>query len=178
MSSFLKLLMVIALFPLVVSASGIKLSKEQIEILKTVRSVAMSLPNKYGQTFENTAMAICLAETSAGVYRLGDVDKKQSVLKASFGIMQMKLSTARFVQRAMKIKEFEGMSDIAIANKLMGDDKFNAKVAVYFLNWLSHNTKSYFQLVSRYNGGNKNYPYYKKVKKYLSLIEKNKNVLI
>jgi len=61
---------------LILSASHArKLSKSQLRILKIVKSVAKKTPNRHGQTFENTAMAICLAETSAGVFRLGDVTK-------------------------------------------------------------------------------------------------------
>jgi len=75
------------------------LSFKQKIILKTVKNVALQYPDKKGRTFENTAMAICMTETSGGKVRFGDKQLlRKGIKKASYGIMQVRLATARQVQ--------------------------------------------------------------------------------
>lgn len=151
--------------------NGAVLSDRQLETLKTVRDIALQYPNKQGETFEDTAMAICLTETSAGIFRVGDIGKDPNIFNASLGVMQVRLQTARFLADKLGWKELQEMSDVKLVNKLLGDDKFNATVAVKFIVWLNNHTKhNYFRTVSRYNGGNYNRPYYYRVMKNMELI--------
>jgi hypothetical protein len=149
-----------------------ELSKKQIETLKTVKEVALKYPNKHGETFEKTAMAICLSETSAGVMKIGDIGKNPNIFKASLGIMQVRLQTARFIAKTLDLKDVKNMSDIKLVNRLLSDDRFNIRIAVQFLVWLNDQTSSYFRTVSRYNGGNHNKKYYYKVMKNMQLVKK------
>jgi len=152
-------------------------SDNQIKTLKMVREIALKYPNKTGETFENTAMAICLTETSAGAFKIGDIGKDPNIFNASLGIMQVRLETAKFLANKLKWKEVQEMTDVKLVNKLLGDDKFNVTIAVKFIVWLNNYTKHhYFRTVSRYNGGNYNRPYYNRVMKNMQLIKNKANL--
>jgi hypothetical protein len=171
LSSFLRGIILFGLF--IGSLNAATFSDEQIKILKMVREVALEYPNSTGETFENTAMAIALTETSAGVFKVGDIGKDPNIFNASLGIMQVRLGTARFLANKLEWKEVLEMSDVALVNKLLGDDRFNATMAVKYIVWLNEYTKhNYFRTVSRYNGGNYNRPYYYRVMKNMDLIKR------
>lgn len=156
---------------LTTSLQAEKLTKAQIKRLQLVKEVALKYPNKYGETFENTAMSICLTETDGGKVKIGDLRKNSNVFKASLGIMQVRLQTARFIGKKLKIKAINKLSDIQLVNKLLGDDAFNAMVAIRYLVWLSNRTNDYFRTISRYNGGNINHPYYARVMKNMQKVK-------
>ncbi|WP_458700111.1 transglycosylase SLT domain-containing protein [Sulfurospirillum sp. 1307] len=167
----LRSILIIGLF--LSSATSSVFSSKQEKILRLVHSVALQYPNKNGETFENTAMAICLSETSAGTFKVGDIGKDPNIFNASLGIMQVRLETAKFLAKKLNWTEILNMSDKELVNKLLADDKFNATVAVRFLVWLNDYTNhNYFRTVSRYNGGNYNRTYYYKVMRNMALIRK------
>jgi len=142
-------------------------------ILKTVKNVASHYPDKKGRTFEDTAMAICLTETSGGKLNFGDAQLlKKGIKKASYGIMQVRLDTARFVAKEFKLFDIQNMSDLQLIQKMMHNNLFNAKIGVLYIVWCSNHSKSYFETVSRYNGGRVNHPYYNRVQKNLKLLKK------
>jgi hypothetical protein len=148
---------------------------KQILILKTVKNIASHYPDKKGRTFEDTAMAICLTETSGGKLNFGDKQLlNKGIKKASYGIMQVRLETARFVAKSFKLVKVQNLSDLELIKKMMHDDLFNAKIGVLYIVWCSNNSKSYFETVSRYNGGKSNQPYYDRVQKNLKLLKKHK----
>lgn len=154
------------------------LKPEQIDTLTLVKEIALRHPDKSGETFAKTAMAICLTETSAGVFKVGDIGRDPNIFKASLGVMQVRLETARFIAEKLDLQEIKAMSDVKLVNKLLGDDRFNIEVAVQFLVWLSDYTNhDYFRTVSRYNGGNVNHPYYGRVMRNMQLIEKHTDLM-
>ncbi len=143
-------------------------------ILKTVKNVASHYPDNKGQTFEDTAMAICMTETSGGKLNFGDAQLlKKGIKKASYGIMQVRLGTARFVAKVFKLRSVQSMSDLQLIKKMMHNNLFNAKIGVLYIVWCSNHSKSYFETVSRYNGGRVNHPYYNRVQKNLKLLRKH-----
>jgi len=151
------------------------LNFKQKLILKTVKNVALHYPDKRGRTFEDTAMAICMTETSGGKLNFGDKQLlKKGIKKASYGIMQVRLGTARAVAKEFKLYDVHKMSDLQLIKKMMHDNLFNAKIGVLYIVWCSNHSKSYFETVSRYNGGRVNYPYYNRVQKNLKLLKKHK----
>jgi hypothetical protein len=151
---------------------------EQIDTLALVKEIALRYPDKSGETFAKTAMAICLTETSAGVFKVGDIGKDPNIFKASLGVMQVRLQTARFIAEKLDLKEIKAMNDVKLVNKLLGDDRFNIEVAVQFLVWLSDYTQhDYFRTVSRYNGGNVNHPYYGRVMNNMKLIDSKTDLM-
>ncbi len=171
LSSFLRGIILFGL--LLGSLNAITFTDKQLKTLKMVREVALLYPNNTGETFEDTAMAICLTETSAGVFKVGDIGKDPNIFNASLGIMQVRIETARFLAQKLNWTKILEMSDVKLVNKLLSDDKFNVTVAVRFIVWLNNYTKHhYFRTVSRYNGGNYNHPYYGRVMKNMSLIRK------
>lgn len=176
---FLNILTIFMFFSTIFATNALasKLKPSQIEKLKLVKNVALKYPNKKGKTLEHTAMSICLTETYAGRIKIGDVGKVPNIFNASLGIMQVRLATARFIAKKLKLKDVMALSDVDLMNKLLGDDEFNAKIAIQYLVWLNNHTKDYFRTVSRYNGGNVNYPYYNRVMKNLQRIKKEKTLI-
>jgi hypothetical protein len=151
---------------------------EQINTLALVKEIALRYPDKNNETFAKTAMAICQTETSSGVFKVGDIGKDPNIFKASLGVMQVRLQTARFVAQKLDLQEIKSMSDVKLVNKLLSDDRFNIEVAVQFIVWLSNNTNhDYFRTVSRYNGGNSNHAYYNRVMRNMKLIQKETNLM-
>ena len=69
MARFLWMVGVVLLTAQFAYASIIK--PRQVQTLEMVKEIASKYPNKQGETFEKTAMAICLTETSAGVFKVG-----------------------------------------------------------------------------------------------------------
>ena len=158
---------------LLITSSLFALSQKQIDTLQAVRDVAKTIPDKKGETFENTLSAICLTESSGGINMIGDFKKGTSITKASLGAMQIQTRTARFMARTYKdLNWINKMSDFKIVNKLIGDIKFSATIAAYYMKWVSDYRKTYYSAVSGYNGGLSNWKYYKKVKKNMITIKK------
>ena len=147
------------------------LDAKQLLTLQSVKNVALQYPNNKGETFEKTMMAICLVETNAGKTKYGDKHLLRKGLKrGSYGIMQVQLRTARYVAQKFELWDVKQMDDITLIKKMMHDDVFNAKIATLYMRWLSEHSKSYFEMVSRYNGGKVNHPYYNKLKKNLRFL--------
>ena len=167
---FFRLIIMMVFLPIMIE--GRALDMRQILTLKTVKNVALAHPNKRGETFENTLMAICLAETNGGKVTFGDKQLLRKGLKnASYGVMQVRLQTARFVAKSFKLVDVLLMSDVALIEKMMQSSFFNAKIATLYLRWLSEHSKSYFEMVSRYNGGKVNHAYFNKIQKNLKRLK-------
>lgn len=158
------------LLPIMIEARG--LDMKQILTLKTVKNIALQYPNKKGKTFENTMMAICMAETKGGKANYGDKQLlKKGIKKGSYGVMQVRLQTARFVAKSFHLLNISLMDDVTLIKKMMQDTTFNAKIATLYIVWLSEHSQSYFEMVSRYNGGSVNHPYYNKITKYVAYLK-------
>jgi hypothetical protein len=169
----MKIIFSLLIFLFFAEAGG--LDFRQILTLKTVKNIALEYPNKKGETLEDTAMAICLAETNGGKVNWGDKQLlRKGIKQASYGIMQVRLQTARFVAKKYNLLDIKMMNDTQLITKMMHDSVFNARIAVLYLVYLSDTSKSYFEAVSRYNGGRVNHPYYNKIKRCLKIIKRNK----
>lgn len=148
-------------------------SKKQLETLQVVRDVAKTISDNRGVTYENTLSAICLTESSAGIHLLGDLDKGNDVTKASLGALQIQLATAKHIAKLTpSLRYLLELSDKKLATLLLTDVKTSTKIAAHLLVRLKHSRKKYFNMVSGYNGGFSNTPYYNRVKKNLSLVYK------
>lgn len=152
-----------------------KFSDDQLQILDTVRKVAKQTPDTNGKTYEDTMSAICLTESSAGANILGDFQKNIPITKASLGVMQVQVQTARYVAQEIKeLRWVSKLSDSQIANRLLSDPVFSAKVATHYFILLKKNRKDYMKSISGYNGGFINKPYYERVLKSLDTIKELK----
>jgi len=149
------------------------LSPEQLKVLQTVRDVARTIPDHKGETYENTLAAICLTESSAGKNIIGDFKKGIVITKASLGAMQVQVATARYIAKRIKdLAWINKLSDADIANKLLTDVKTSAQVSAYYLTILRKSRTHYFNMVSGYNGGMSNNPYYQRVIKNMKILDK------
>lgn len=149
------------------------LSQRQIEILNKVYKIAKTVPNNKGETFEKTAMAICFTETSAGLMKVGDIREDANIFNASLGVMQMRIETVKHMGKRLNIKEITSKDDVQLVNSLLADNDFNIRMAVTFIVWMNNRFgQNYFKTISRYNGGNRNWTYYRKVMKNMRLIKK------
>ncbi|MDH5464241.1 MAG: transglycosylase SLT domain-containing protein [Thiovulaceae bacterium] len=139
-------------------------TQKQITTLQIIRDIAKEIPDYKGQTYENTLSAICLTESSAGMHILGDFVKGKDITKASFGVMQIQVETARFIaQHTPELSYLLNYSDKRIATILLTDVRTSAKIAAHLLARFKKSRKKFYYMVSGYNGGWKNRPYYRRV---------------
>lgn len=165
----MKIISLILLFALSLFADS--MSKKQLHVLQTVRDVAKSIPDKNGKTYENTLSAICLTESDAGQYTIGDYKNKKSFTKASLGAMQIQVATARHVsQHVKKLNWLNTLNDTQLAGRLLGDVKLSAQVAAHYIVLLHNQRLDHFYAVSGYNGGTTNYTYYNRVMKNMDVV--------
>ena len=156
---------------LALSLFGDAMTPKQLHVLQTVRDVAKSIPDKNGNTYENTLSAICLTESSAGKNTIGDFKHKKSFTKASLGPMQIQVATARHVsQNVKKLRWLNNLSDVQLAGRLLGDIKLSAQVATHYLVLLQNKRLDHFYAISGYNGGLSNRPYYDRVMKNMNVV--------
>lgn len=100
---------------------------------------------------------MCLNESSAGVHKVGDDN-------TSFGILQIKLSTARWHLEKNGIK----LSDESLKYLLINDNKYSIMLACSYFNYLlKQNGGDYSKAVLSYNVG------LSKVRKYGLLFDPN-----
>lgn len=143
-----------------------KISPEQLTLLQAVRDAAKSIKDYRGVTYENTLSAICLTESSAGVHLLGDIQKGKSIIGASLGAMQIRVATAKYIAKLTpSLRYLLKYTDQTIATILLTDIKTSVKIAAHLLVRLKNNRKKFYYMVSGYNGGWRNKPYYKRVMK-------------
>jgi hypothetical protein len=145
-----------------------EISQEQIAMLQTIRDVARTIPDKHGETYENTLSAICLTESSAGINVIGDFKKGTDITKASLGPMQIQVSTVRHVARNVKsLRWLNQKSDKQIANLLLTDLKLSAAIAAHYIVLLKNRRNDYMKTISGYNGGMENWTYVIKVMRHM-----------
>jgi len=148
------------------------LHPHQLSVIKQVREIAKNVPNKKGETFEDTLSAICLTESSAGMKLIGDFKKHRNIRKASLGIMQIQVDTAKFVASEYKqLHWILKLKDKDLINRLLIDTKFSATIAAYYIKWLSDRTKKYYNLISKYTGIKSNKRYYRNVMKNMKFVK-------
>ena len=146
---------------------------EQLKVLQTVRDVARTIPDKTGETYENTLSAICITESSAGKNLIGDFKKGVVITKASLGVMQIQVATARYVSgRVEKLAWLQKLSNAQIANRLLSDIELSARIAAHYIVILKHRRGDYMKAVSGYNGGMVNRPYFGRVMNNMLYVKK------
>ncbi len=158
---------------------GVKYTPEQRKLM----TMAFHIGQEFG--FPETIQSLLLQETLAGAYgdRIGDTNLPIGF--RSYGVMQMKVATARKVLRKHKAlipnyfpnrKTYKRLRDEEIIIKLIQDDEFNIRLAS--LNFTMHRkqSKSWAQAVVGYNTGQgaanritepKKHKYYTKILKRL-----------
>ena len=141
-------------------------SPEQLSTLQSVRDAAKNIKDYRGTSYENTLSAICLTESSAGVHIIGDVKQGKSLTKASLGPLQIRIGTARHIAKLTpSLNYLSTYSDQTLATILLTDIKTSTKIAAHLLVRLKKSRKKFYYVVSGYNGGWRNKPYYTRVMK-------------
>jgi hypothetical protein len=137
----------------------------QKEILDKVYNIALTIPDKDGQTYQTTLQAMCLTETDAGRLKIGDIPPDGSLENSSIGPLQVRVDTIKWLAtKVPEIKHLKKFSKIELAHKLKNDNNLAIKVGIHYFIY-NKNKYGYEQAISRYNGGTKNYKYIAKVKK-------------
>ena len=172
-----RLFIVLLLLPQLVLAGH--LTESQLKVFYTVYAVAKQYKAKDRTTFEKTATAICLRESSLGDQLIGD-NEEYNLSKASLGITQIRPETARLViNRFSYLTRRYGYmlrNSKFLVSALLHDDKFAATITVHYLimNYeeaLDRNMwNPWFKTVSKYNGGWTNLVYVRKVQKDMEFL--------
>lgn len=148
-------------------------TEEQLQVLQTIRDVARTIPDSRGETYENTLSAICLTESSAGKNLIGDFKSDVMITRASLGVLQIQVGTARYVSRRVEtLAWLDALGDAQIANRLLSDIELSARIAAHYLVILREQRGKYLNMVSGYNGGMTNLPYFNRVMKNMELVKK------
>ena len=104
---------------------------------------------------------------------MGYFKKNVPITKASLGVLQIQVPTARFIAKKFKRLRFvRKLSNYKLVNNLVTDVKFSALIAAHYLVWLRNARKNYYHAISGYNGGYRNWRYYNRVKKKLRVVKK------
>ena len=166
---------------LVTSVIGSMFSNDQKIILQEAYSIGKQVKVK-NMSFENTLRSIAFTESSAGRYIIGDEHITKDLKKASLGVYQVRLETAKEVIKKdpfmNKYFKYLLKDDRALVSMLLSKSKFGALVAVSYLKMnyktalrRGHHTPWEYT-VSRYNGGSKNYIYINKIRKNMKLLKR------
>lgn len=146
------------------SLYGYELDNNQKEILKIVKTVAKNIPDKNGKTHEDIMCAICITESSAGKAIIGDLKKNRPLEDGSLGIMQLRISTVRYLASIYSDLSFINKIDNKTLTKiLLNNHHFSAKIATKYFIHNKNKFNSTFKGISLYNGGLNNYTYYERV---------------
>lgn len=141
-----------------------------------VKRLIRDLSKKYGVD-ERVILGIAFVESKFGKYKVGDRNKTWD--KQSYGVMQVKLTTAKFVLQRILKQDITNLSDEYLVDRLLHDDRFNIEIGIlyfkYLLKQVGHNL---FRAVQAYNRGlygkTDNFNYVYKVMRYGFRIEKTK----
>jgi len=168
---------------LVVSLSADYFSKDQKEILNEAYNIGKQIKTADGLSFENTLRSVAFSESSGGVYIVGDEHITKDLAKASLGVYQVRVQTAREVIKKDKfMREYFSyllIDEKALISMLLSKSKFGALVAGSYLK-MRYNyalrkgiIKPWERAISNYNGGNNNTTYINKIRKNMKLIKRN-----
>ena len=139
-----------------VSVSNSKYNEEQIRLLTLAHEIGLTVG------FPETVQAILIQETLAGAYgdRIGDTNLPLG--KRSYGVMQMKVATARGILKKYptlvgtyfpKRKVLKKVRDEEIIIKLIQNDIFAIKLAALNVAYHRERSKSWAVAVVAYNTG-------------------------
>jgi len=109
-----------------------------------------------------------MTESTCGVSVVGDDGK-------SLGITQLQISTLRYLATKDKlVSKLVKVPIRALKTKLVKDSELSIVLTIRLFHYYLHRY-GYFQAISRYNGGKKNYKYFNKVMRYKKEFLNDKN---
>lgn len=147
-----------------------------IEIPKSTTILLIAYEEGKKINFPETIQAIVLQESSAGKNLIGDISNGFG--KRSYGVMQLKLGTAKYVLRHFFKDHFYFKTDEELLIKLVTDPVFNIKIGTQYFKMIydninvSNKNLRWVKSVARYNAGHNtnlnNFQYVNKIKKRIS----------
>ena len=155
----------------------------QKSIIRDAYNIGKLIKAKNGMTFENSLASIVFTESSAGKYIVGDRFSKY-LRDASLGPFQIRVKTAKWIIKTDKFcnKHFKWLlkDEDVLITYLLTKPKFGAILAgtylkIYYNVGLKRGYQNPWEYaISRYNGGNKNYKYIKRVRKNMKMLRRQK----
>jgi len=146
------------------------LSSEQRSTAKQIYKIA-KLEHR-----EHTLLKIAMQESSLGLNVIGDFKPGTDITKASLGVFQFQIATVRHNQKLFpkQLGWLANYNDWQLAQRLIRDVKFSTMLACFNLRRLAADPRrnTYCKLVSGWNGGITNLPYYANVQKHSKLVNK------
>lgn len=124
--------------------------------------------------YQTYITAMAMQETSCGVHLVGDLDK--SVLNASLGILQFKITTAREVIHNNSLEKYYNYSDTRLATELLINHKLSIKLAALRFERL-RKIHGYKRAIQSHNGWHGHYKYFKLVDKWKQWLLNTKGYL-
>ena len=162
----MKLIMLIMFIITLSRSEDLSIKTEQIENAKLIEKVTKSLGLSQAENYTKTLIMISLQESGLGEKNIGDYKKGKPITSASIGMFHMRIITVRELQRFFpkELGWLAKMSDKSIANMLLDSKGFSVILASYNLERIAIKSKgNYKKLVSQWNGGYNNTPYYNAV---------------
>jgi len=174
----------IATILLIAGTSLFAVSAEQEKIMQESYNIGKQIVAKDGTSFEWTLTAIGLTESSAGKNIIGDEHHTKKLVKASLGVYQIRLATAKEIIKKDKLmnKYYAYLleDENRLATLLLTNSKFSGSLAATYLKMMynrglkKHLWNPHFYAVSKYNGGAHNKTYYNRVMNNLKTIRRLK----
>ena len=156
------------------------LSPDQLLLHQKVEKIASTIKDQHGVSYEKVISAISMTESCMGKHLVGDMPLNSTDLtKASLGIMQVRLSTARFVGHSVpEFNYISKLSNVQLASLLLSNPTFNIKVGTSYFILNKNKYGSLYKAISTYNGGLDNYRYVSAVLSNLKLLKSTNQFLI
>ena len=106
--------------------------------------------------YPSTIVAIVQVESTNGKFIIGDDGK-------SLGITQLQVATIRWLAtKDRKLRYLDKVTDLQLRTLLIRNEELCILITSRLINYYIRHY-GYFEAISRYNGGRKNYVYYNKI---------------
>jgi len=140
-------IVIVVMFVPVRAISNSEVVKKEINLDRVVEYVA----KKYNVD-DKLIKAIVYVESGNGRFLIGDRNRQWKY--QSYGVMQVKLSTARFVAGYFKLNWVNDLSDEQLKDRLLNDNLFNVTIGTLYLKYLMKATGGdVVKAVRAYNRG-------------------------
>ena len=157
------------------------LTLDQENVIKSGYNIGKQIKAKDGMTFENTTASISITESSAGLNIIGDEHHSKKLRLASLGAYQIRLVTAKeIITKDKQMNKYYGYllqpnRENHLITLLLTNIEFSAMIAATYIKMNynralknGHGNPLYYA-ISKYNGGSRNTPYYKRVIKNMKI---------
>lgn len=153
------------------SFADIEKQKKNADLISSMVSIS---PLKHARNYEKTLIMISLQESDLGLNVVGDKNLGNKLSQRSLGLFHMRIVTVRELQRYFpkQLGFLKNMTNKQIANQILDNKVFGIFLALYNIERVAQKAGgNYVKLVSQWNGGFHNMPYYNAVLKHKKTAE-------